>query len=351
MPILRQLFEYHPVIGYRFTPNLKARIPHESGGYLVRANNSGFRCNHDFVTRKRPGLSRILLFGDSFTAGDGVSNEHRYGDLLEKKISNLEVYNFGLPGTGTGQQYLVYKEYATEIEHDLLIIGVYVENIERVVAHYRYYRNYGHEDKVEWVIYAKPYFELVNGELVLKNVPLCREPISEEDLPEDERGSIDRVVRFHELRNLLSKTKTRNLARKIISWELYTKVEKLAEKITGSEEPYSGYNSPSNPKWLLMRAILEEWISNHPQPVLLMPIPLHFYIEEMRDPPDYQARFCDVAEVLENCTLHDPLPDLLKYSLEERRNFRFKVDGHFCPQGHLALANSIAPVVEYLLKR
>ena len=29
----RNLFEYHPVLGYRFIPGIEARIPHEGGGY------------------------------------------------------------------------------------------------------------------------------------------------------------------------------------------------------------------------------------------------------------------------------------------------------------------------------
>src|SRR2546426_12153001 len=103
--MLRQVFEYHPVIAYRFIPGLRARVPHEGGGYLVRVNDSGFRCNHSFVADKEPKVRRILLFGDSFTAGDGVSNEKRYGVLVEKKFANLEIYNFAMTGTGTDQHY------------------------------------------------------------------------------------------------------------------------------------------------------------------------------------------------------------------------------------------------------
>ena len=39
----RQLLKYDPIIGYRFIPNLKARVPHEGGGYLIRTNEYGFR--------------------------------------------------------------------------------------------------------------------------------------------------------------------------------------------------------------------------------------------------------------------------------------------------------------------
>ena len=68
----RQLFEYEPTFAYRFIPGLKARVDHEGGGYLLRTNAQGFRCNHDFDAPKSDGIYRVLLFGDSYTAGDGV---------------------------------------------------------------------------------------------------------------------------------------------------------------------------------------------------------------------------------------------------------------------------------------
>ncbi len=129
-PIMsRQLFQYHTVMGYHFIPGIRARIDHEGGGYLVRANGSGFRCEHEFSAAKPPSVFRILLFGDSFTAGDGVSNKHRYGDVLERALPGSQVFNFGLPGTGTDQQYLIYRELAAGLEHDLVVVGVVVENI------------------------------------------------------------------------------------------------------------------------------------------------------------------------------------------------------------------------------
>src|SRR3954462_14588259 len=138
---MRQIYEYHPVIGFRFIPQTKARLPHEGGGYLIRTNECGFRCDHPFRRERTPGKHRILLFDDSFTAGEGVSNGQRYGDHLERLLPNLEVYNFGLPATGLDQHYLIYQEYAQHIVHDLLIIAVFVENVRRVGSRYRYFLN------------------------------------------------------------------------------------------------------------------------------------------------------------------------------------------------------------------
>ena len=55
---MRQIYEYHPVIGFRFIPGLKARIPHEGGGYLVRANATGFRYDHEFESAKPADMRR-----------------------------------------------------------------------------------------------------------------------------------------------------------------------------------------------------------------------------------------------------------------------------------------------------
>jgi carbamoyltransferase len=42
----RQLFQYHPTIGYQFVPGLRTREEHEGGGFLLRTNQDGFRCRH-----------------------------------------------------------------------------------------------------------------------------------------------------------------------------------------------------------------------------------------------------------------------------------------------------------------
>jgi carbamoyltransferase len=153
---------------------------------MIPTNGDGFRSNHEFVRSRRPNTKRILLFGDSFTAGDGVSNGQRYSDQLEGLVEGLEVFNYGLPGTGTDQQYLAYGEFSREIEHDLLVIAVLVENVRRVVARYRPFLD---ESGGSW-LYAKPYYELVHGNLVLRGVPVPPMPLKESEVTASERGRL-----------------------------------------------------------------------------------------------------------------------------------------------------------------
>jgi lysophospholipase L1-like esterase len=326
----RSVTQHHPSVGYTFIPGVKARVslPNEEAAYLVRANGQGFRCDHEFVAGRREGKRRALLFGDSFTAGDGVSNGKRYGDLLEQSVGGLEVYNFGLPGTGTDQQYLAYQEFAAGIEHDLLILAVTVENIGRVASRFRPYV----DERGETVVYAKPYYVLEDGRLALKNVPVAKEPVSKSELGAEESKHTDWGLPFAGLRKVARQLGLRDLAQKVTHFQ-----------------PVPDYRTPDNPKWLVMRAILEEWIGRSRAPVVLMPVPLFPFVEGSSDPTRYQARFREVAEAT-GCALHDPLPDFQKYPLAERRAFRFERDVHLTPAGHAALAASLAPVVEGLLR-
>jgi carbamoyltransferase len=324
---LRQIFEYHPVIGYRFIPNLRARVPHESGGYLVQANETGFRSNRPFLQERLPGYRRVLLFGDSFTAGEAVSNAQRYSDLIEARLSGLEVYNFALPGTGTDQQYLVWRELAQGIEHDLVIIAVLVENVRRNVARYRpYFDDAGRER-----IFAKPYYTLEGDQLRLHHVPPRRAPMEAHELPPEERDTVDSGGRFQLLRQVVNAVGAKEVIQRLTHYQ-----------------PVPEYDSPDSPGWRLMRAILAQWVRAIEKPVVIMPIPFYTHVEETSDSSPYQARFRELAVEL-GCAVHDPLPDLLRYSTAQRRRFRFEKDIHLTPEGHDAVACSLAPAVEQLL--
>lgn len=323
---MRQLFEYHPTIAYRFIPGLRVRVPHESGGYLVRTNQTGFRCEREFVPERTPGTKRVLIFGDSFTAGDGVSNPKRYTDVLERLVPDLEVYNFGLSGTGTDQQYLIWREWARPLAADLVILMVAVENIRRVNSRSRLFLG----DKGEERIYAKPYFELTDGVLQLRGIPVPRDPLPPEVLEQGQAG-VAKTGRFETLRVLVNKMGLRD----------------LAQKVTGYQ-PLPEYDDPKGPDWVLMRAVLLEWIRQVPQPVLLVPFPVFQYVEGTADPDHCVACFREAAAEAP-CRLHDMLPDLHAYSPEQRRALRFPVDIHPSPAGHEAVARSLAPVVERLL--
>jgi carbamoyltransferase len=333
---MRQLYEYHPVVGYRYIPNLRARIPHEGGGYLMQVNEQGFRSDRPFAPARTPGHLRVLVFGDSFTAGDAVPNRQRYTELLETSLAAggaapLEIYNFGLSSTGTDQQYLIWREFAQGIEHDLVVIAVFVENIRRVAARYRPH----HDEQGRERIYAKPYYELIGddmrGTLKLHHVPPRRDPFDAHELSAFDTAAVDQGGRFLALRKVVNALGVRDMVQKMTQYQ-----------------PLPHYDSPANPAWQLMRAILSLWIRALDKPVLLMPLPLPQHLDQTCDPSGYRARFTELSGEL-GCYLHDPLPDLLAIPPAERRQLRWEKDIHFTPAGHEAIARSLAPAMARIL--
>lgn len=314
----RQLVQYHPVLGHLFIPGLRLRVPHEGGGYLVQTNAAGFRSGHEFRAERTPGTRRILLFGDSFTAGDGVSNSQRYSDRLEAALPATEVYNFGLSGAGTDQHYLAWRECARGIEADQVVIAIQPENIRRNASAFRLNMDPGGAE----VYYPKPYCTLGPDGLEWHHQPVPEGTRRAGELPDEARADVGGRLRAVRVAvNALG-------------------VKDLVQRLTGFQ-PQPEYDSADHPDWRLMRAILHEWIVRIPQPVTLLHVPLYHYVEGVADASAVQARLGEVAAGT-GATLVDPLPEILALPAATRRGFRFEHDIHPTPAYHALLAAVLA---------
>lgn len=313
----RNIFEYHPILGWRYIPGIKARVRHEGGGYSVRTNASGFNCAHELTNEKPPDKFRVLVFGDSYTAGDGVSIGHRYSDLLETSFKHLEVLNFGLPGSGTDQQYLAFREFAAGIDYDLMIISPMVENIRRIRRPFSVTIR-GTDGQV--VKRAKPCFELVDGRLELRHVPVPREviPIAAEsvkDLLGDRPSRLKLMIRHLYIR--------------------YPELHFFIMRMRGLKFPPE-YENPNDPGWLLMKAILATWIGQSRASVILCPIPTFAHINKGFPAEGYLRRFSELGVEVVNL-----LPEFWKLSATERRRCKFPIDEHPTRLGHELIARGL----------
>jgi GDSL-like lipase/acylhydrolase family protein len=319
-------FRYDPDIGFTFVPNLQVRIPHESGGYLVRTNPLGFR---DHRTPAVDDRMKVFVFGDSFTAGDGVSNGKRYSDELERLLPGIDFYNFGLPGTGTDQHLIAFKKFAMALRYDLVIVAVLVENIRRITAQFRPAQS----PDGQLFLRAKPYFELHNGKLVRFHHPVPERTIAADELAHGANAVVDCGGRYPALRQLIKTLGIKDVVQRLTAYQ-----------------PVPDFNSRASPAWLLMQALLLAWQEASRSPLLIVPLPLYQHVEGSADAGAYQKRFREFSAET-SITVHDVLPDLQRYSLKERRQFRFPTDVHLTPLGHRAVANSLVPAVKSLLQR
>jgi hypothetical protein len=335
----KELMRYHPRISYTYMPNTKLRVPWGNGGYLVRTNAAGFRSDTEFVKERKPGTFRALVFGDSQTAGDGLTNAQRFTDLIEKAVPDIELYNYALSGTGPDQQFLMYDEYAT-VEHDLVIIAVYVESLRRANARVCKSRDSNGEENYR----AKPYYTIENDELVLHHVPVPKQAWTEQTLPPEflpycypPRAAQQSSIVKHVSAMLRGSGPLAGLRRAVKTTAM--RFERF--------RPMSGFDSADSPDWLVPRKILENWIRVSRAPVLLIPIPHYFFLQSPDASKGYQARFRELAAA-SGCHLYDPLTDLVNLSAEERSALWSDSSGHLSIRGHETLAKLFGPVLQSL---
>jgi hypothetical protein len=317
----RAFIEYHPLIGNLYIPNLDVRILHENGGYFLKTNNMGFRSDYDFLEEKKEGVIRILVFGDSFTAGDGVKNSDRYTDIIGKSFDNIEIYNFGLTSSGTDQQYLIYQEFGSKMKADIVIIAPLVENIRRNLVGAM--PNITH-DGVRFMR-PKPHFELRDSGLVLQNNPVPRVGVFAKT------QDVHNSARISVLPDMLQ-----HLNRKY-------EVKKNVARLLGLKiNLYPEYQSSQTYAWKLMRKIMLRWLEEIKVPVIVVPIPWYLHYEEscVYSADTYLERFTEL-EINNRTKVCDPLRYFSTFTHDQKREFTFLHDKHLTAKGHAALAEAI----------
>jgi len=66
---------------------------------LLTNNEAGYRItSSDSIAANSTNKTRIKVFGDSFTQGCGLNNDETFCWLLQQKLPNCAVYNYGGPG-------------------------------------------------------------------------------------------------------------------------------------------------------------------------------------------------------------------------------------------------------------
>jgi hypothetical protein len=96
----------------------------------VRLNNAGYRDPQEFTERRPPGVWRIGLLGDSFTAGYGIARvEDRFGDRLRARLEQMcpgrfQVYNLASWGDESAQHLAKLRVIARfGFEFDMFILA------------------------------------------------------------------------------------------------------------------------------------------------------------------------------------------------------------------------------------
>jgi len=128
-----------------------------------RSNSTGFRSNREFLDSSRTPKHLIVLAGDSFTFGFGVEYSKTFGAVVESRLRDSFVYNFGVTGFGLDQIWLALRTEALPLKPSLAIVTFISGDFTRTEEAYR-----------PWEGFTKPTFTLENGAL---------RPQTPEDIP------------------------------------------------------------------------------------------------------------------------------------------------------------------------
>lgn len=123
--------EPDPVLGWRLEKGASYRNEGPSPPVDVRYNSAGFRDpEHD--SRKRAGVFRVIVLGDSYLEGYSVELVDSFARQLETELRrynlNAEVINLGVGGYGTLQEYLVFHHIGSLYQPDLVLLGFSFSN-------------------------------------------------------------------------------------------------------------------------------------------------------------------------------------------------------------------------------
>jgi hypothetical protein len=129
-------------------------------GYNVHMTfgTDGMRLHH----RDRPPARTappILVVGDSYAMGAEVEDDESWAAYMEAALGR-RVLGAGVPGYGIDQAVLRAETLVGKYRPDVLLVGLIADDVDRARM------------RILWGL-QKPYFEIEDGRLVLRNVPLA----------------------------------------------------------------------------------------------------------------------------------------------------------------------------------
>lgn len=129
---------FDPILGFRYTPDRSrsARLSHGRVEFLTEfwGNNLGFQERDSVLPTPAPGISRLAVLGDSFTAAEHL--EYNWPDRLERSVvfaGQLELANFSLSGAGLANWWSIVQRLWKPggYQFDGVIFAVFEGNLHR----------------------------------------------------------------------------------------------------------------------------------------------------------------------------------------------------------------------------
>ena len=296
-------------LGIHGAPEFKVAVTHDSHGFR------GGEVSPDRI----PGSTRVVFLGDSMTYGHAVEDDEAFVSLLGERLESVESINMAVGGYNTAQQYMTLQEKALPFDPDLVVLCVFWNDI--------YWEN---------IDTRGPWFDLKDGVLVHKE------------------ADADRLAsaRFFQPPSLSKRILSHSHVYRVASDGL-KKIRALFKDSFG-EEFEEGSAERERKTWEITEALLAAMgaeCRERKVPFLIVLIPDQVEVETDKRVLGLPPQFAKLPERLANLADQLGLPyttplECLKTAYEAvDRPFYFPINRHLTPEGNLAMANCLAPVI------
>jgi lysophospholipase L1-like esterase len=124
--------QYGPYTLRSMTPNVVFWHQSMDGKWRFNINNKGFRDDKNYSYGKPKGTLRVLVLGDSHTAGFEVDQDKTYANVLEKALRqqgiSAEVLNTGISGFSTAEELAYLENEGLRYSPDVIIVGFFAND-------------------------------------------------------------------------------------------------------------------------------------------------------------------------------------------------------------------------------
>ena len=365
------LWEPHPYLGWFHVPNSGGVVSSEYGEFQVSVhiNARGLR-DREIGYAKPPGVTRVLVLGDSFAEALQVPLEVTFAKQLEAELNKaghpVEVINAGVGGWGTDQEAIFYAIEGFRYQPDLVLLLFFPHNdVLNNHAALEVARLHG--------AVQKPFFRLEGENLVLPTFPFTQSQAAK-----TAPAPLLSVGEWLNQHSALYRFAAPRLRENALMVRLFGSSGLLGVMaVFAAQDPpvplaYGVYRLADDPQWqeawaltaaILRRLAAEVHAHDGRLAVVIIGAPEQIYPERwaatLRRYPQMTAQEYDldfpnrqIAQILEEAQI--PYRDLLPVframaSQSDNTPLHFRYDGHWTPAGHRLAAETLAPFVADLL--
>lgn len=150
-------YHYDDTLGWFPIPNSSKRYTGGSRPIEIHHNSRGFR-DIEHTVDGRPG---IMFLGDSFVWGFDAEQTERFTEKLRLKRPDWSVYNLGVSGYGTDQEFLLMRNNFEYYKPKIVVLLFCTDNDQD-----------DNSSNIRYGEYFKPYATVSDGRFEVKGIPV-----------------------------------------------------------------------------------------------------------------------------------------------------------------------------------